>query len=88
MTAAGATTTQPNSMQLLLPLKSVSGGAYIALQNKKWPEPREYIMACMRSSVSDLSCYITMQRHYLQNVGWQQKVMGQESLTTAILANL
>ena len=60
--------TQPNSIQLLLPSKSFSRGAYIALQNKNWPEPRKYIMARMRSSLGDLSCYVTVQRHYLQNV--------------------
>ena len=35
-------------------------------------------MICMHSSISDLSCYMTL---YLQNAG-------QESLTTAILVNL
>ena len=35
-------------------------------------------MTCVHSSISDLSCYIPL---YLQNAG-------QESLTTAILANL
>ena len=88
MAGTAVATTQPNSIQFLLPSKGFSGGAYITLQNKKRPVGREYIMTCMRSSISDLSCYITMQSHYLQNMGWQQKVAGQESLTTAILANL
>lgn len=39
----------------------------------------------MHSALSDLSCYITI---YLQNVGREQEAVGQESLTTTILANL
>ena len=92
MTTVQFNSTWPASTSLdstqLAPCKSFSGGAYIALQNKNWPEPRKYIMARMRSSLGDLSCYVTVQRHYLQNVKWRQKVMGQESLPTAILANL
>ena len=42
-------------------------------------------MARLHSSRSDLSCYITI---YLQNVGREQEAVGQESLTTTILANL
>ena len=39
----------------------------------------------MCSAISDLSCYITM---YLQNMGQEQETVGQESLTTTILADL
>ena len=42
-------------------------------------------MMHMRSAVSDLSRYITMN---LQHMGWERKVMGQESLNTAILNDL
>ena len=42
-------------------------------------------MKCICSAVSDLSCYIIM---YLQNMGREQEAVGQETLITAILANL
>ena len=47
-------------------------------QNSLWPS--EYLVMHMYSVISDLSCYITMQSHCLQNM--RQKGMGWESLTT------
>ena len=54
--------------------------------------PSEDIMAWMHIALNDLSRKVTMQSHCLQNVGWKrgpcEAGVGQESLTTAILANL
>ena len=47
----------------------------------------EYIVMCVCSSTNDVTCYITMQSHCLQNMGCEWENMGQESLTTTILAN-
>lgn len=34
------------------------------------PQPSEYLMMCIHSAKSHLSCYTIMQSHYLQNMGW------------------
>ena len=39
----------------------------------------------MCSAISDLSCYITI---HLQHLGREQEAVGQDSLTTTLLANL
>ena len=67
--------------------KGFSGGAYIGIQTKGGKWPSEYIMMHVHIVINDLSCYMTMQSHYLQNVEWKREDVGWESLTTAILAN-
>ena len=47
----------------------------------------EYNVMCVHSAINDLTCYITMQNHCLQNMGHDWENIGQESLTTTILAN-
>ena len=43
------------------------------------PWPSQYLEASMHSTVSDLSCYITM---YSRSMGQEEETVGQESLTT------
>ena len=59
--------------------KRFSGGAYKGIQNKAGMWPSEYVMARMGIALNDLSCYITMQSHCLQNVGWTARGLGERT---------
>lgn len=48
--------------------------------NKGGSFPSYYILICVCIAIDELSCYITMQSHCLQEVG-------RESLTITVLAN-
>jgi len=49
------------------------GVAYIRLQNKSIPWPGGFIVSCMHSAISGLSCYIPM---HLQKVGGERESVG------------
>ena len=60
-------------------------GFYRFLEKKCGLWASECILMCMSNSISDLSCYVTMQSHCLQDVGWGQEDIGLESPTDTIL---
>ena len=65
--------------------KGFSGELIQAHRTKVALWPSKYILMHMHSATDDLSYYITMWCHGLQNVGWE--AVGQEHQATAILTN-
>ena len=64
--------------------KTFSGGAYICLQNIRGLWSSEYLVMCMCSAISDLSCYISL----FTKCGARARGCGARETDHAILADL
>ena len=51
------------------PLQELFRWCLYSFTEQKWPVVKGVIMTCMHNAISDLSYYITIQRHSLQDVG-------------------